>query len=121
MPDLTLDADLLRQIVREEIRAELARALPRPAADRRLAPFLAACGAFSGGKAWTGAELLADAAYGRVRGLQDALAAITGDRGDPAKRLGRWLERHAGCEADGMRLVRVKQEAGAWLYAVTKD
>jgi len=118
MTDLTLDA--LRQVVREEIRAELARALPRPAADRHLAPFLAACWTFTNGKAWTATELLADAAYGRVRDLQDALAAIHGDRGDPAKRLGRWLERHAGREADGMRLVRVKLEAGAWLYSVTK-
>ncbi|MBK8689598.1 MAG: hypothetical protein IPN24_14665 [Betaproteobacteria bacterium] len=108
------------QILRRVVREELARALPQRRADPTLAPFLAACWAFSGGKAWTAAELLDDAAYGRVGDLLDALAAIHGDRGDPAKRLGRWLERHAGAEADGLRLVRVKREAGAWLYAVTK-
>lgn len=117
MPDALIFEQILRRVVREE----LARALPRRPADPTLALFLAACWAFSGGKAWTATELLADAAYGRVRDLLDALAAITGDRGDPAKRLGRWLERHAGSEADGLRLVRVKREAGAWLYAVTKD
>jgi hypothetical protein len=115
--------DVLRRVLREELaalRRELAATRHRPA-DPTLALFLVAGWAFTAGRAFTAAELLDDAAFARARDLLDVLSVIHGDRGDPAKRLGRWLERHAGSAAEGLRLVQVKREAGAWLYAVTKD
>ena len=47
-----------------------------------------------------------------------ALDALVGPRGDPAIRLGRWLERHDGVECDGLRLRRVERTNGAWRYRV---
>lgn len=85
----------------------------------RLAAFLVAVHKYGGDEwTWTANELLAEVARDRPRALVAAVDAIVGVRGDAAIRLGRWLERHAGAEVDGLQLERVKREGGAWLYAV---
>jgi hypothetical protein len=95
--DARLEA-LLRRVVREEI----AR-LPERASDARLGAFLQACHAYSLSSWWTCGELIADARRDRRRDLLQTIAAITG-RADPARSLGRFLQRHADAEVDGLRL-----------------
>jgi hypothetical protein len=87
------------------------------AIDGRLGEVLRLIHAFAASTPWTAGELLQDAARAD-RSLWFALDAITGGRGDPCKRLGRFLEKHAGSEVGGFRLVRVKREAGSWLYSI---
>ena len=78
----------------------------------RAAALLPAIYAFARSSPWTAAELMDDARRAGRRDLLTALDAVVGERGDGAKRFGRWLEKHAGLETDCLRLARVKREAG---------
>ena len=104
MPD---DDAVLEALLRRVVREELAR-LPIVRTDARLEPFLQACHAYSLSSWWTCGELIADARRDRRRDLQQTIAAITG-RADPARSLGRFLQRHEGAEVAGLRL----EHAGA--------
>lgn len=112
------------QVLRREL-AEL-RALVgrlsrrRENPDARLGAVLALIHTFAHATTWTAGELIEDARQAGDSGrcLWSALDAIVGPRGDPAIRLGRWLERHEGIPAEGYYLQRVKREGGCWLYAV---
>lgn len=95
--------------------AQLSR--PRGAVDGRLGEVLRLIHAFAGASAWTAGELVADTRRG-APDLWLLLDELTGSRGDPAIRLGRWLEHQDGAEADGYCLQRIKREGNAWLYAV---
>lgn len=88
---------LLRKVVREEL-AGLDRRT-----DARLEAFLQACHAYSLSSWWTCGELIADARRDRRRDLLMAIERITG-AADPARSLGRFLQRHADGEAAGLRL-----------------
>ena len=74
--------------------------------DARLGPLLALIHAFAGTTAWTVGELLEDSRRSD-RDLWWALDAIVGDEGNVPIKLGRWLQRHEGVAADGLRLERV--------------
>ncbi len=117
---MTADALAFEAILRRVLREELALALPRchPAHDRRLQPFLVAVWAFSGAAPWSAGEILSDARRAGRRALLAAVDEITGDDGDPAIRLGRWLQRQVDVDAGGLRLIRIKREHGSWLYGV---
>jgi len=90
----------------------------RRSVDARLGDVLQQIHAFARETAWTAGELLHDARRSD-RVLWGHLDALVGSRGDPVIRLGLWLQRHDGAEADGFRLTRVKRDNGAWLYAVS--
>ena len=92
-------------------------ALRRSNPDARLGDVLAKVYVFAHESTWTAGELLHDARRSD-RVLWGHLDALVGSRGDPAIRLGLWLQRHDGAEADGYRLERVHREAGTWLYRV---
>lgn len=111
--------DVLRRILREE----LARhgSMHHPAPDRRLQAFLVAWHEYGGAAPWTAAEAVVESGRSRRRDLPAALAAIVGDATDPAKALGRFLQRHAGAAAGGYRLDRIKREGGVWVYAVSVE
>ena len=89
----------------------------RRSVDAHLGDVLAKVYVFARSTAWSASEILEDARRSD-RALWAALDAIVGPRGDAAIRLGCWLARHAGAEADGLRLVRVHREGGTWLYRV---
>lgn len=122
---MTDDSDFARRhevvALRREVRVLTARVdqlcRRRENVDVRLGPLLAMILPFTFGKPWTVAELFE---YSRLgdRNLWWALDAVVGDCGDPAKRLGRWLQRHEGIDADGLRLERIARENGSWLYRI---
>ena len=111
-------AALRRRVVAlESVVAHFFRRPEKSNPDGRLGAILRMVFAFMLEKPWTAGELIEDARRG-APDLWIALDQITGSRGDPAVRLGRWLQRHDGAEADGLTLQRVRQECGAWTYRV---
>lgn len=116
-------AALRRQVAAAVARlARLERAVaelaPHGRDHARVAAFVLAVHAFAAEAPWSAAELLHDA---RRSGRPDLLAALdplVHARQEPAKSLGRWLERHDGACVDGLRLARIKREGGVWLYGV---
>ena len=112
MPEPTL-ADVLAATL--ALHRDVRRLLDRDShSDPAMLPLLLAVSALYGNAAFSAAELAAD------HRLRDVTAAITGGRGDPAKRLGRYLAQRAGREAGGFRLVQIKLEFGCWLYAISR-
>lgn len=93
--------------------------LPDRGADARLSPFLRAWYDYGRSAVWTASEVIDEARRAGLHDLLVILDDIVGD-GDPAKRLGCWLAKHAGAEADGYRLERHKLERGVWLWSVVR-
>ena len=115
--------DALTELVREvrALRADVRRLLARgDRHDALLGAFLQSVFAFARSSTWTATELLDDARRADCRDVLAIVDRIVGDRGDPAKRLGRWLQRHDGAGAAGLILQRVKRENGAWLYSIVE-
>lgn len=100
-----LDGIVFEDVLRRVLREELARVLPGylPTPDRRLAAFLAACHAYSLSSWWTCGELIADARRDRRADLLQCIDRITGSA-DPARSLGRFLQRHVDADVGGLRL-----------------
>ncbi len=97
LDDFALLEPLLRRVVREEL-ARLDRRT-----DARLGPFLSRCHEYSLSSWWSVTELLDDAGRDHRTDLLQCIAQITG-RADPARSLGRFLQRHEGIEVAGLRL-----------------
>ncbi len=115
------DSDLESRVAALErrVRALEAGKMRRTIADPRLGRLLQLIYLFSGSRPWTVSELLNEARRGAGE-LWWALDELAGNGGNPANRLGRWLQRHEGVEATGLRLVRVIRKSGTWLYAVER-
>jgi hypothetical protein len=103
-----------------ELRSIVDRLTRRDAPDGRIGSLLAQIYDFAESVEWTAGEMLEMARRGAPN-LSALLAGICagGSRGDEAIRFGRWLERHAPAEADGLRLERIRRDNGSWLYAIT--
>ena len=75
---------------------------------------------FTLNKPWPAGELIEDVRDGVMPFLEDIIDRIVGEDGSPAIKLGLWLEKHDGIEADGYRLDRVGKKRDVWLYTVLR-
>jgi hypothetical protein len=116
----TLEAVLVElAVLRRRVAALERMARTRATApDHRLGPVLAMIYRFAHAAYWSASEMLHDAKRGDRELWCELDAIVGGDRGYASIRFGRWLERHERVDVDGLRLVRAKREAGAWLYCV---
>jgi len=101
---------LLQQLVDEVRLLRLDLAEQRSAGDVRLGLLLRAVRAALGSDTFTAGQLveLAGARLSTRIALQAAVQAVAGATRQPAKSVGRFLAQHAGQQADGLRLVRVR-------------
>lgn len=113
---------LLTRVVREVVREELAAALARPP-RRPLAPsdaswlaaFLPAAGAALGDRVWTAPELAAIALRAECGPLAVTLAAVGGEG---LRRFGKRLARCAGHAIDDLELRRIGETSAGVLWQV---
>ena len=109
-------AELRRQL--RELRAIVAQLVRRRAdPDSRLPDLLRMVYAFSRDRPWSASELLADARRA-APDLWILLDQITGQNGSAPIKLGLWLAKHEGVEADGLRLESAGRQDEVRLYRV---